>query len=75
MREPELLEPLIPSIRQNLEHRHAYVRKNAVLCIYSIYKYNEFLIPDGPELIYNFLVAVRLQTLKVQKVSLFLPGS
>ncbi|TPX35212.1 hypothetical protein SmJEL517_g02342 [Synchytrium microbalum] len=50
LREAELLEPLIPSVRQCLEHRHAYVRKNALLAVYSIYKNHDFLIPDAPEL-------------------------
>ena len=53
--EPELLEPLMPTIRTCLEHRHSYVRRNAVLAIFTIYKNFEFLIPDGPELIANFL--------------------
>ena len=39
LREPELLEPLMPAIRACLEHRHAYVRRNAVLAIFTIYKY------------------------------------
>ena len=30
LKEPELLETLVPNVRQCLEHRHAYVRKNAV---------------------------------------------
>ncbi|ODV87933.1 hypothetical protein CANARDRAFT_26110 [[Candida] arabinofermentans NRRL YB-2248] len=55
LKEPELLEPLVPSCRQCLEHRHAYVRKNAVFAIYSIYKVSEHLIPDAPELISEFL--------------------
>lgn len=38
LKEPELLEPLMPSIRSCLEHRHAYVRRNAVLAIYTIFK-------------------------------------
>ena len=54
-KEPELLEPLMPSIRTCLEHRHSYVRRNAVLAIFTIYKNFEFLIPDAPELIANFL--------------------
>jgi len=33
LREPELLEPLIPSIKSGLDHRHNYVRKNATLAI------------------------------------------
>ena len=55
LKEPELLEPLMPSIRTCLEHRHSYVRRNAVLAIFTIYKNFEFLIPDAPELIANFL--------------------
>ena len=38
LKEPELLEPLMPAIRQCLEHRHSYVRRNAVLAIYTIYR-------------------------------------
>ncbi|PVD27888.1 hypothetical protein C0Q70_10463 [Pomacea canaliculata] len=55
LKEPELLEPLMPSIRQCLEHRHSYVRRNAVLAIYTIYRNFDFLIPDAPELIATFL--------------------
>jgi len=29
----------MPAIRACLEHRHAYVRRNAVLAIYTIYRY------------------------------------
>lgn len=53
----EVLEPLIPICRSCLEHRHAYVRKNAVFAIYSIYREFEHLIPDAPELIQTFLAA------------------
>merc|ERR1711970_1075806 len=35
--DPELIEPLVPSIVQNLEHRHPYVRRNAVMAIHKIY--------------------------------------
>ncbi|XP_049865553.1 coatomer subunit beta isoform X2 [Pectinophora gossypiella] len=55
LKEPELLEPLMPTIRACLEHRHSYVRRNAVLAIFTIYKNFEFLIPDAPELVGNFL--------------------
>ena len=53
----ELLEPLIPTCRACLEHRHSYVRKNAVFAIYTIYREFEHLIPDAPELIHTFLAA------------------
>lgn len=55
LKEPELLEPLMPSIRVCLEHRHSYVRRNAVLAIFTIYRNFEFLIPDAPELISTYL--------------------
>ncbi|KND03510.1 coatomer subunit beta [Spizellomyces punctatus DAOM BR117] len=55
LREAELLEPLVPAVRTCLEHRHPYVRKNAVLAIFSIFKYFEYLIPDAPELIQTYL--------------------
>lgn len=55
LKEPELLETLVPNCRSCLEHRHAYVRKNAVFAIYSIYKVSDHLIPDAPELILDFL--------------------
>ncbi|OCH95747.1 coatomer protein [Obba rivulosa] len=53
----ELLEPLIPTCRACLEHRHSYVRKNAVFTVYTIYREFEHLIPDAPELIQTFLAA------------------
>lgn len=56
MREPELLEPLVPSVKQCLEHRHSYVRRNAALAVYSIHKnFGEQLLPDGPELMEKFI--------------------
>ncbi|KAI0999054.1 Coatomer subunit beta [Podosphaera aphanis] len=55
LREAELIEPLLSSARSCLEHRHAYVRKNAVFAIASIYQHSESLIPDAPELIFTFL--------------------
>lgn len=55
LREPELIEPLLTPARSCLEHRHAYVRKNAVFAISSIFHHSESLIPDAPELIQAFL--------------------
>lgn len=51
----EILEPLIPAIRQNLEHRHSFVRRNAVQAILTIFEKFEFLIPDAAELVEEFL--------------------
>ena len=55
LREPELIEPLLSSARSCLEHRHAYVRKNAVFAICSIYQHFESLVPDAPDLVQDFL--------------------
>jgi coatomer subunit beta len=44
-------------VRSCLEHRHSYVRKNAVFAVYSIYRQFENLIPDAPELVQTFLAA------------------
>lgn len=57
LRESELLEPLIASVLTCLEHRHAYVRKNAVFTVYSIALHSEHLIPDASDLIRKFLLA------------------
>ncbi|KAF8204126.1 coatomer protein [Pholiota molesta] len=56
-KDQELLEPLIPTCRACLEHRHSYVRKNAVFALYSIYREFENLIPDAAELMSTFLAA------------------
>ncbi|KAF8971859.1 coatomer protein [Flammula alnicola] len=56
-KDQELLEPLIPTCRSCLEHRHSYVRKNAVFALYSIYREFEHLIPDAAELMSTFLAA------------------
>lgn len=55
IREKDILEPLVASLRVNLEHRHSYVRRNAVLAIYNTYKCFEDLMPDAPELIAEFI--------------------
>ncbi|KAF9267267.1 coatomer protein [Marasmius fiardii PR-910] len=63
-KDTELLEPLIPTCRSCLEHRHSYVRKNAVFAVYSIYREFENLIPDAPELMMTFLAAETDSTCK-----------
>ena len=56
LKEIEILEPLIPSVKVALEHRHSYVRRNAALAVYSIHKnFGEQLLPDGPELMEKFI--------------------
>ncbi|GFQ00398.1 coatomer subunit beta-1 [Phtheirospermum japonicum] len=57
LNEAEIVEPLIPSIISNLEHRHPYIRRNAILAVMSIYKLpqGEQLLIDAPETIEKFL--------------------
>jgi len=55
LKEAEILEPLIPMVKNNLEHRHAVVRRNAVLAVFAIHKNFEHLLPDGPELVEKML--------------------
>lgn len=56
VKDEEILGPLIPSIKNCLTHRHSYVRKSAALCVFHISKMHaDHLIPDGPELIAQFL--------------------
>lgn len=64
IRESELLEPLVPSVRSCLEHRHSFVRKNAVFAVWTIYQDHEHLIPDAPELLDTFLAAESDSTCK-----------
>ncbi|XP_038985773.1 coatomer subunit beta-1-like [Phoenix dactylifera] len=51
--EAEILEPLIPSILTNLEHRHPFIRRHALLAISAIYRLpqGEHLLPDAPDLV------------------------
>jgi coatomer subunit beta len=49
LREPQLLEPLVASIKGCLTHRHAYVRRNAVSAVFSLFKHNAELYPDAPD--------------------------
>ncbi|XP_039130228.1 coatomer subunit beta-1 [Dioscorea cayenensis subsp. rotundata] len=55
--EAEIIEPLVPSVLSNLEHRHPFVRRHAVLAVMSIYKLpqGEQLLADAPELIEKLL--------------------
>ncbi|KAI9073058.1 hypothetical protein K1719_044978 [Acacia pycnantha] len=57
LNETEIIEPLIPSILTNLEHRHPFVRRNAVLAVMSVYKLpqGEQLLDSAPEIIEKFL--------------------
>lgn len=56
-KDTDLIEPLIPTVRSCLEHRHSYVRKNAVFALYAIQREAEHLVPDAAELMTTFLAA------------------
>ena len=64
LREPELIEPLLSAAQTCLDHRHAYVRKNAVWALASVYQNAQQLIPDAPEMLFNFLVGENDTTCK-----------
>ena len=53
--EVELIEPLLPAIKTNLSHRHPYVRANATLAIWSVYKSFPEIVPEAAELIETYL--------------------
>eukprot|EP00808_Paulinella_micropora_P012978 g39973.t1 len=55
LKEPTILESLIPSITANLQHRHSFVRKNAVLTVFAIFQSFPDLIPDACDLVETFL--------------------
>jgi coatomer subunit beta len=57
IREEEILEPLVPSILANLEHRHSYVRRNAALAVAAVYRLprGELLLADAPDTVERFL--------------------
>jgi len=56
LREPEIIEPLLPSIKVCLEHRHSYVRRHSALALHHIRKhFGQALIPDGAELVEKFI--------------------
>lgn len=66
LNETEIIEPLIPSVLQNLAHRHPYIRRNAILAVMSIYKLpqGEQLLVDAPEMIEKVLSTEQDQSAK-----------
>lgn len=66
LNETEIIEPLIPSIFQNLEHRHPFIRRNAILAVMSIYKLpqGDQLLVDAPEMIEKVLTTEQDQSAK-----------
>ncbi|KAL1831454.1 hypothetical protein DCAR_0101429 [Daucus carota subsp. sativus] len=66
LNEVEIIEPLIPSVLANLEHRHQYIRRNAILAVMAIYKlpHGEQLLVDAPEMIEKVLATEQDQSAK-----------
>ncbi|XP_048333283.2 coatomer subunit beta-1 [Ziziphus jujuba] len=66
LNETEIIEPLIPSVLQNLEHRHPFIRRNAILAVMSIYKLpqGDQLLVDAPEMIEKVLSTEQDQSAK-----------
>uniref|UniRef100_A0A2P2MSH8 Coatomer subunit beta n=1 Tax=Rhizophora mucronata TaxID=61149 RepID=A0A2P2MSH8_RHIMU len=66
LNEVDIIEPLIPSVLQNLEHRHPFIRRNAILAVMSIYKLpqGEQLLVDAPEMIEKVLTTEQDQSAK-----------
>lgn len=55
----KILEPLIEAIIQNLSHHHAYVRRNAIMCIYSMVRsFGPEILPHAAEEIQRLLLVV-----------------
>merc|ERR1719277_674020 len=57
MRYYRIIEPLKEVIVRNLSHRHSYVRRNAVMCIYALVKsFGLDVMPEAPEDIEQLLL-------------------
>ena len=56
LQEQELLEPLVPHLRQCLEHRHPIVKKQAIITISKVYMLHSHLVPDAGDILFAILV-------------------
>jgi coatomer subunit beta len=53
----KILEPLKEAVLRNLSHRHSYVRRNAVMCVYAIIKtFGIEVMPEAAEDIEQLLL-------------------
>lgn len=55
LKEIELIEPLVPTIYQCLQHSSAYVRRNAILACMHLYQVSTSLGSEVPEKLVNQL--------------------
>jgi len=53
--ESEIIEPLVPAVRECLEHRHSFVRRQAALAVFHIHSAFPSLVPDAVEIMHNFI--------------------
>jgi len=53
----QLIEPLVPSILQNLTARHAFVRRNAACTMFAVFTDFPELLVDAPDKMNTFLAA------------------
>jgi coatomer subunit beta len=60
---PDILENLINAVNENISHRHFYVRRNALMCLYSIYRH------IGTELLENSSNDIYQQLLNENDIS------
>lgn len=57
IKEAEIMRALVVPIKENLTHRHSYVRKNAIMTVYYIYKnFGDTVMPDAPDLIQEVII-------------------
>lgn len=62
----KILEPLVEAIVQNLSHHHAYVRRNAIMCIYSMMRsFGSEILPHAAEEIQRLLLIVSYPNRKI----------
>lgn len=55
VKDQQMLESLTPAVLKNLTDRHAYVRRYAVIALHSIFLSCPQLVPNAPDLIYDFV--------------------
>lgn len=66
-----VIEPLVADIYENLKHRHAYVRRNAVMCVYSLHENFGLDVTDAIEEMES-LISVSSDTQTKRNALLFL---
>ena len=55
IRDGEIVESLVPAVCESLQHRHAYVRRNAVWALCTIHQHWEHMVPNAADLVLKLL--------------------